>query len=322
MAVTAIPAFDQGQAFPTRDGYGRGLHREGDKNTRVVALDADLGESTRSLWFGKEHPDRYYNMGISEQDMVVTAAGMASCGKIPFVSTFAIFSERAFEQIRNAVARPKMNVKITGSHGGIMTGEDGASAHAIADVAIYRALPNFVVFVPADAVEAEKAVHAMAERVGPVYMKLTRAKVPVLFGDAHTVTFGKGEVLREGNDVTLGACGALVGEALGAADTLAQEGIEVEVLNLSSVKPLDRELILKSAAKTRLVVTAEDHTVLGGLGGAVAELLSEELPTPIVRIGLQDQYAESGSPKDLYEKYGLSATQVAITVRTAMKRKR
>lgn len=319
---TALPTFEKGKQFPTRDGYGRGLALAGREDPRIVALDADLCESTRSLWFGREQPARYFNMGISEQDMIVTAAGLASCGKVVFASTFAIFLERAFEQVRNALARTNLNVKIVGSHGGLMTGEDGTSAQCIEDVAIYRSLPNMAICVAADAVEAEKAVAAMVARDGPAYLRLTRAKVPVLFDDTYRFQWGRGQVLREGRDVTLAACGALVSESLAAAEVLAKDGIQAEVLNLASVKPLDRELLLRSAAKTRLVVSAEDHTVVGGLGGAIAEALSEELPTPLARIGVQDRYAESGTPKDLYEKYGLNAAGVANSVRTAMKKKR
>ena len=320
--MSALPMFAKGQQFPTRDGYGKGLHAAGKRDSRIVALDADLSESTRSLWFGREHPDRFFNMGISEQDMIVTAAGLASCGKVVFASSFAIFLERGFEQVRNAVARPRLNVKIVGSHGGIMTGEDGSSAQCIEDVGIYRTLPNFAICVAGDAVEAEKAVAAMVARDGPSYLRLTRAKVPVLFDDSYRFEFGKGQTLREGHDVTLAACGALVSESLQAADLLSKEGVSVDVLNLASVKPLDRELVVSSARKTGLVVTAEDHNVIGGLGSAVAEALSEEAPTPLVRIGLLDRYAESGSPKELYEKYGFSAPKLAATVRNALSKKR
>lgn len=323
MAVSgALPTFEKGKGYPTRDGYGRGLALEGRRDERIVALDADLCESTRSLWFGREHPDRYFNMGISEQDMVVTAAGLASTGKIAFASSFAIFLERAFEQVRNAVARPNLNVKLAGSHGGLMTGEDGSSAQCIEDVALYRSLPNFAVCVPADAVEAEKAVHAMLERDGPAYIRLTRGKVPVVFGDDYGFRWGHGQVLREGRDVTLAACGPLVSESLLAAELLARDGTEAEVLNLASVKPIDRRLVATSARKTGLVVTAEDHNVVGGLGSAVAEVLSEDAPTPLVRIGVQDRFAESGSPQDLYDKYGLAGPRVAETVRSALAKKR
>jgi transketolase len=304
---------------PTRDGYGKGLLAAGRKNTAIVALDADLAESTRSRWFGNEFPDRFFQMGISEQDMIATAAGFASAGKIPFASTFAIFTERAFEQFRNAVARPNMNVKLVGSHGGIMTGEDGSSAHAIVDVAIYRSLPNVSVLVPADVVEAEKAVYAMAAHDGPCYMKLTRANVPVLFGDDHDVTIGKGTRVREGGDVTIAACGALVGHALEAAKLLAGDGIEADVLNMVSIKPLDDELLLKSAEKTGRVMTCEDHSVIGGLGGAVSEFLGEARPTPIRRIGLPDRFAESGSPAELYEKYGFTGKALAAKAKEFIK---
>lgn len=316
------PTFEKGKGYPTRDGYGRGLLLEGRKNDKIVAMDCDLVESTRAHWFAKEFPGRFWNMGISEQDMVCTAAGMAASGRVVFASTFAIFTERAFEQIRNAVARTKLNVKIVGSHGGIMTGEDGASAQAIEDVAIYRSLPNMAVIVPADAVEAEKAVAALAARDGPSYLKLTRAKVNTLFDDSHRFEIGKGQRLREGTDVTIGACGALVEQALGAAELLAKENVGVEVLNLASIKPLDRALVVQSARKTRCFVTAEDHSVIGGLGSAVAEVLSEDAPTPLVRVGLQDQYAESGSPKDLYEKYGFMAPALANACRAAIAKKR
>lgn len=320
---SALPVFEKGKGFPTRDGYGKGLALEGRTNPRIVAMDADLVESTRSHWFAKENPTRFWNFGISEQDMVCAAAGMASTGKIAFASTFAIFTERAFEQIRNAVARPRMNVKIVGSHGGIMTGEDGASAQAIEDVAIYRSLPNMKVFVPGDAVEAMKAVSMFAADDGPCYLKMTRAKVPVLFDEAtHTTRFGDGERLREGSDVTIGACGALLSEAVAAADLLAKEGVKADVLNLASVKPLARELVLESVSRTGCMVTAEDHSVIGGLGGAVAELLSEERPTPLVRVGMLDRFGESGTPKDLYEKYGFTAPHVATAARQAIKKKR
>lgn len=301
---------------PTRNGYGRGLLAVGRRNNDVVALDADLAESTRSQWFGDEFPDRFFQMGISEQDMIATAAGLASCGKIAFASTFAIFTERAFEQFRNAVARPNLNVKLVGSHGGIMTGEDGSSAHAIVDVAIYRSLPNVRVFVPADVVQAEKAVHALAESDGPAYMKLTRANVPVLYDDDHTVTLGKGDRLRDGDDVTIAACGALVSNALRAAKILAEDGIEADVLNMASIKPLDGDLLVASVEKTGRVATCEDHNVIGGLGGAVSEYLGEHHPAPITRIGLPDQFAESGSPDELYDKYELAAGHLANRVRS------
>lgn len=316
--MNALPTFTKGKEYPTRDGYGVGLSAVGASDERVVALDADLGESTRSYWFGKDHPSRFFNMGIAEQDMIVTAAGLASSGKLPYCSTFSIFLERAFEQVRNAVARQNLDVKISGSHGGLMTGEDGTSAQCIEDVALYRSLPNFAICVPADAVEAASAVHAMYARPGPAYLRTTRAKVPILFDSDHRFEWGKGQVLRAGKDVTLAACGALVSESLKAADLAAKEGVDIEVLNMASIKPLDRRLLITSARKTGLVVTAEDHNVIGGLGSAVAEALSEEAPTRLVRLGVQDKYAESGTPKDLYAKYGLDAAGIARSIRSAI----
>lgn len=306
---------------PTRDGYGAGLFKAGAADERVVALDADLAESTRSKWFGDAHPERFFQMGISEMDMVLTAAGLASTGLRPFASTFAIFTERAFEVTRNAVARPNLNVKIVGSHGGIMTGEDGASAHAIEDVAIYRSLPNFRVVVPADANEAMNATIALNESDGPAYVKLTRQKVPVITKPDDAFSIGKWQTLRDGADVTLMACGALVGEALDAHDILKAEGISARVVNAHTVKPLDARTLEACARDTGAIVTAEDHSVIGGLGGAVAEALVESRPVPVRRVGVLDRYVESGLPEELYEKYGLKAKHLADAAREVMKRK-
>ncbi|MGQ0535349.1 MAG: transketolase family protein [Methanobacteriota archaeon] len=305
------------EARPTRDGYGAGLVRVGELYPNSVALDADLAESTRSQWFQKRWPERFFQMGISEQDMIGTACGLAACGKIAFASTFAIFTERAFEQIRTSVARQDLDVKIAGSHGGIMTGEDGSSAHAIEDVAIYRVLPNFAVLVPADASEAEAAVLAVAARKGPSYMKLTRAKVPALHDQSYRFEIGRGETLCDGSDVAIVACGPLVAEAVAAHDILRGEGVSARVVNMASVKPLDRALVAKAGRECGAVVTAEDHNVIGGLGSAVAECLSEEAPARLVRVGIPDRFAESGSPRDLYEKYGLTARHLAEAARRA-----
>ncbi len=307
---------------PTRDGYGAGLFREGERDARVVALDADLAESTRSKWFGDAHPERFFQMGIAEQDMVLTAAGLSTTGLRPFASTFAIFTERAFEITRNAVARPNLNVKIVGSHGGIMTGEDGASAHAIEDVAIYRALPNFRVVVPADANEAMNAVAALNAFDGPAYLKLTRQKVPVLTEPEAPFRIGAWPVLRDGVDATLAACGALVSEALVAHDLLKREGVSVRVLNAHTVKPVDAATLERAARDTGAVVTAEDHTVIGALGGAVAETLGDTYPVPLARVGVQDRYVESGLPAELYEKHGLTGKALADAVRNVLKRRK
>ena len=316
-----VPAsFDK--PAPTRDGYGAGLYKLGQVDARVVALDADLAESTRSKWFGDAHPQRFFQMGIAEQDMVLTAAGLASAGLRPFASTFAIFTERAFEITRNAVARPNLNVKIVGSHGGIMTGEDGPSAHAIEDVAIYRALPNFRIVVPADANEAMNATIALNDAEGPAYLKLTRQKVPVITAPDARFEIGRWPVLREGADVTILACGALVAEALAAHDLLKAQGVSARVVNAHTVKPVDAATLERAARETGALVTAEDHTVLGGLGGAVAESVTEIYPVPLKRVGVQDRYIESGLPTELYEKYGLSGKALAMAAMDAVKRKR
>jgi transketolase len=254
--------------------------------------------------------------------MVVTAAGLAAAGKIPFASSFAIFSERGFEQIRNTIARTKANVKLCGSHGGIQIGEDGSSAQCIEDVAIYRALPNMVVVVPSDAVEAEKAVLAFAAHQGPCYMRTTRNKLPITHGDDFVFHIGKGEVLRPGNDVAIVACGALVTEALAAHDALKAEGIQARVLNMSTIKPLDAPLLLAAAKECGAVVTAEDHNIIGGLGSACSEVLGEQWPVPIERVGVRDTFGESGKPHELYEKYGLTAKHVAQAAHRAVERKK
>lgn len=307
---------------PTRDGYGAGLHRVGAQDVRVVALDADLAESTRSKWFGDAHPERFFQMGIAEQDMILTAAGLAASGLRPFASTFAIFTERAFEITRNAVARPNLNVKVVGSHGGIMTGEDGSSAHAIEDVAIYRVLPNFRVVVPADANEAMNAVAALNAFDGPAYLKLTRQKVPILTTPDAPFRIGEWSTLREGTDVTILANGALVSEALGAHDLLRAQGVGARVVNAHTVKPVDLATLERAARDTGALVTAEDHSVIGGLGGAVAEAVAQTYPVPVERVGVQDRYLESGLPTELYEKYGLTAKALAEAALDAMKRKR
>lgn len=316
-----IPPAQFDKPAPTRDGYGAGLYKVGMADERVVALDADLAESTRALWFGAHAPDRFFQMGIAEQDMVLTAAGLSTTGLRPFASTFAIFTERAFEVFRNSVARPNLNVKLVGSHGGLMTGEDGSSAHAIEDIAIYRSLPNVRIIVPADANEAMNAVAALNNFEGPAYLKLTRQKVPCITAPDKEFRIGKWDTLREGTDASIVACGALVASALEAHDILKAEGVNVRVINASSIKPVDITTLTKAAAETGAIVTAEDHSVLGGLGSAVCETLADHRPVPVQRVGVQDTYAESGLPEELYELYGLTGKHVADAVRTIMKRK-
>ncbi|HVL88397.1 MAG TPA: transketolase C-terminal domain-containing protein [Candidatus Thermoplasmatota archaeon] len=305
----------------TREGYGQGLLEAGDRYGDVVVCGADLNVSLLQTGFRDKFPDRFFNFGISEGDMVCAAAGLAACGKVVFAGTFAIFTERAFEPIRNTICRQKLDVKIAGSHAGLMTGEDGSSAQAIEDIAIYRALPNMRVLVPADATEARMATVALARNPGPTYIRLTRGKVPVLFGDDHRFELGKGQILRDGTDATILACGPLVHEALKAHDELAAQGTRARVVNLHTVKPLDTELVVRCAKETGAIVTAEDHSVIGGLGGAVAEVLAETRPTPLVRVGVKDTFGESGKPSDLFQKYGLTAKHVAAAARAAIARK-
>lgn len=302
----------------TRDGYGKGLLEFGAQNDRVVALDADLSESTRSAWFGAAYPDRFFQMGISEQDMIISAAGLAHEGFIPFASTFAIFMERAWEQVRNGIARPDLNVKVVGSHGGILTGEDGSSAHAIEDVGLYRMLPTFTVVVPVDAIQAEKAVWTLGEHVGPVYLKLTRNKVANCYPDDHEFKIGPIDVLREGTDLTIIGCGSPVHEALIAAADLQAEGLSVAVLNAATIKPFDAPMVLQWAQRTGHILTVEDHLVWNGLGSAVAETLAEAGSSArLGRVGLRD-YTQSGTPEDLYRTYGLDAAGIAKSARELM----
>lgn len=298
----------------TRDGYGKALLELGKVNKNVVALDADLSDSTRSEYFAKQFPDRFFSMGIAEQNMIGAAAGMAFSGKIPFASTFAVFSERAYEFVRNVVSRNKLNVKIAGSHAGIFTGEDGKSAQAIEDIAAYRALPNMAVLQPSDSVECEKMVFALADYNGPSYMRLHRNPVPIIHKPDYKFEIGKGEILVQGRDAVIFATGTLVHESLKAAGILGKEGINVFVVNIHTIKPIDKNLVVDLAKKTNCVVTAEDHNIIGGLGGAIAEVLSENYPCRMKMIGLQDKYAESGKPDELYRKYGLDAESIAEEV--------
>ncbi len=302
------------EKIATRDAYGKALQKLGTENQNVVALDADLGDSTRSLLFGEEFKERYFSMGIAEQNMIGTAAGLAVSGKIVYASTFAIFSERAFEFVRNIVSRNKLNVKLAGSHAGIATGEDGKSAQAIEDIAIYRALPNMIILQPCDGIEAEKMVFWLANYKGPSYMRLQRTALPVIHSADYKFKIGKAEVLIDGADAVIFATGTMVHEAVGAQKMLAAQNVSIAVVNISTIKPLDDELIVAYAKKTKVVFTAEDHSIIGGLGSAITELLSEKYPCKIVRIGLNDTYAESGTPAQLYEKYGLSAPQIAKRV--------
>lgn len=306
----------------TREAYGKALLTLGAENPDVVVLDADLSKSTKTADFGKKYPERFFNMGIAESNLIGTAAGLAAAGKIPFASTFAIFAVgRAFEQIRNSVAYPKLNVKIAATHAGITVGEDGGSHQAVEDVAIMRAVPNMTVLVPADGEETRQAVLAAAQYYGPVYIRMGRLDVPLLFGEDYHFEIGKANVLKEGTDAAIMANGVMVSLALEAAAELEEQGISVSVVNVASVKPLDEETIVQVAQKTKAVVTAEEHNIIGGLGSAVAELLAEKQPTPMVRVGLKDTFGESGKPAELLEKYGLTKESISKAVQEVMAKK-
>lgn len=307
----------------TRDAYGNTLVELGRENRDIVVLDADLAKSTKTIKFKKSFPERFFDMGIAEQNMIGTAAGLAAAGKIPFCSSFAIFATgRAFEQVRNSVAYSGLNVKIAASHAGITVGEDGGSHQSVEDIALMRALPNMTVFVPADAVEAAGAVRAAASLNGPVYIRLGRPAVPVVHGPDFEFIPGKAVVLREGKDAAIIATGIMVSAALEAADLLAKENIEIGVLDIHTIKPLDVKAIVTAARKTGALVTAEEHSIIGGLGSAVAEVVAENHPVPLKRVGLPDIFGESGSPAELLEKYGLTPQNLAVSVREVMARKK
>jgi transketolase len=308
----------------TREAYGRTLVELGRNNPDIVVLDADLAVSTKTSIFRKEFPDRFFDMGIAEQDMISTAAGLAASGKIVFASTFAVFgSGRAWDQVRMSVAYTRLNVKIVVTHGGITTGEDGASHQANEDIAIMRALPNMTVIVPSDAVETVKVIREAARFYGPTYVRLSRPKTPVIHEDEnYDFKIGKGILMRKGKDVTIFACGIMVGKALEAAEELSKKGTDCQVVNLHTIKPIDKELIVKCAEKTGAVVTAEEHSIVGGLGGAVAEVLAENSPVPMARVGIKDMFGESGRPEELLIKYGMTTQDIINAVKTVLKKKK
>ncbi len=299
----------------TRDGYGKALVELGKENESVVVLDADLSKSTKTAEFGDIYPERFFNVGVAEQNLIGLAAGLSTTGKIPFASSFAMFATgRAFEIIRNSIGYPQLNVKICATHAGITVGEDGASHQALEDIACMRTIPNMTVIVPSDGVEAMTAVKKIAEYEGPVYLRLGRLAVPVINDhDNYDFEIGKGITLKEGGDITIIATGLMVHEALKAAESLEEKGVEARVLNLHTIKPIDRDLIVKAAEETGAVITAEEHNIIGGLGSAVAEVLSENMPVPLKRIGVEDTFGESGKPAELLEKYGLTQEKIFRT---------
>ncbi len=305
----------------TRDAYGETLLELGKKRPDIVALDADLSGSTKTSKFAKEFPDRFFNMGIAEQDMIGTAAGFALTGKVPFASTFAVFETgRAWDQIRLTVCYSNTNVKLVATHGGITVGEDGASHQALEDITLMRALPNMTVIVPADAAETASVINTVADHKGPVYVRLGRAKVPYVMPDNYKFELGKAFVFNMGKDVNIIASGIMVGIALNAAETLSGEGIDTGVINMSTIKPLDGETLLSAAKASKLIVTAEEHSIIGGLGGAVSEFLSENCPVPVKRIGTQDVFGCSGAPDELLKLHGMTAENIVETVKNSLKK--
>jgi transketolase len=306
----------------TRDAYGQTLLELGRENTKVVALDADLSGSTKTSLFAKEFPERFFNVGIAEANMVGMAAGLAAGGMIPFASTFAVFAAgRAFEQIRQSLAYPRMNVKIVATHGGITVGEDGGSHQSVEDLAIMRALPNMSVLCPADGPETAAAIRVAAAYQGPVYIRLGRSKVPTVFAAGCDFAIGRGATLREGTDISFITTGLMTAQALKAAGILAEEKISARVIHLGSIKPLDVDLVLKAARETGAIVTAEEHSVIGGLGSAVCEVLAEGHPVPVERVGLRDVFGQSGTAEELLLHYGLTAAHLVEAAERVMQRK-
>lgn len=301
-----------GNKIATREAYGKALVKLSNLNENVVVLDADLSKSTKTADFKAVSPERFINMGIAESNMMGVAAGLSTCGKIPFASTFAMFAAgRAFEQIRNSICYPKLNVKVCATHAGLTVGEDGATHQSIEDISLMRSIPNMTVINPADAVETEAAILAVAEYKGPCYVRLGRLPVSVI-NDPNSYKFeiGKGVTLADGNDITIVATGMMVELALEAKTELAKDGINARVINIHTIKPIDKDLLIKAAKETGAIVTAEEHSVIGGLGSAVAEVVTEECPVPVLKVGVKDTFGESGKPNELLKVYGLTTQAI------------
>jgi len=304
----------------TRDAYGEALLELGKRRSDIVVLDADLSGSTKTVKFAKAFPERFFNIGIAEQDMIGTAAGLALTGKVPFASTFAVFAAgRAWDQIKIAVCYSNTNVKIVATHGGITVGEDGASHQALEDIALMRALPNMTVIVPADAIETTSVINEIADYRGPVYVRLGRAKVSAVMPEDYKFKLGRAYTFHIGKDVNIIAVGIMVDTALKASKILRDEGIDTGVINMSTIKPIDEETLLLTAKSSKIIVTAEEHSIIGGLGGAVCEFLSENYPVPVKRIGIRDAFGCSGSPKELLKLYGLTVEDIVETVKGTLK---
>ncbi len=306
----------------TRETYGKTLVELGKQNKDIIVLDSDLSPSTMTHFFAKEFPDRFFDCGLEEQNMIGIAAGLAASGKTVFVSTFAVFAScRCFDQLRMCLSQPKINVKIVATHGGISVGEDGTSHHAIEDLALYCALPSFTVVVPADAIEAAAAVKVAAATYGPFYIRLSRLKTPLIYPEGYHFTLGKAVTMRQGGDATVIAMGIMVAKALEASDILARQEIDCRVINMHTLNPLDEETIIQAASETRAIVVAEEHLAHGGLGSRVAQVVAREKPVPMSFVNLKDRYAISGKAEELLQRYGLTATDIEKAVKSVVKRK-
>jgi len=306
----------------TRETYGKTLIELGKQNKDIVVLDADLSPSTMTSFFAREFPDRFFNCGLEEQNMVGIAAGLAASGKIVFVSSFAIFAScRCFDQLRLCLSQPELNVKIVATHGGITVGEDGTSHQAIEDLALYCALPGFTVIVPADAIEAAEAVRVAASDYGPFYIRLSRPKTPIIYPEGYHFILGKAVTMRQGQDATVIATGIMVAKALEASDVLARQGIDCRVINMHTLKPLDEAVVIKAASETGAIVVAEEHLAQGGLGSRVAQTAAKEKPVPMGFVNLGDRYAVSGKADELLQRYGLTARDIEESVKSVVKRK-
>lgn len=308
---------------PTRNAFGEALLELGREDPNIVVVDGDVNNSTRTEYFAREFPERFFNLGIAESNLVGVASGLAASGKTVFAASFACFIMcNAFDQLRMSVAFPKLNVKIVGSHSGISIGQDGPSQMSIEDVALACALPNFVVLIPADEHETRAATRAMARHVGPVYLRTSRPKFPLIYEKGCPFTIGVANLLRSGGDVTLMANGLMVSRALQAAETLAQEGIEARVLDMHTVKPIDRKAVIAAARETGAIVTAEEHLAAGGMGSQVARVVAENHPVPVKIVAIEDTYTQSGKPEELLEEYGLTAEHIAAAAKEAMSLKK
>lgn len=305
----------------TRDAYGTALAKIIQENKNIVVLDADLSKSTKSADAKKVAPDRHFNIGIAEANMMGIAAGLATCGNTVFASTFAMFATgRAYDQIRNSICYPNLNVKVCATHSGLTVGEDGASHQTVEDLALMRVIPNMHVFCPCDGVETEHIIRAVAELDGPCYVRLGRPSVEDIFDETYQFEIGKGVTLKEGNDVTLVCTGFETGQALQAAEELERENIHARVIHIHTIKPIDQEILVKAAKETGLIITCEEHSIYGGLGSTVSEVVSEEYPCKVVKVGIQDTFGESGKPMELIEKYGLSSKHIVEVVKNQLKK--